>query len=280
MNVRIVSVILVLALASLACGFTIDLPRRSQPGPEVTESISVADPGSDETRLTISFGAGDLRLSPGAKNLVDGTVVYNVEDLKPEVVRSGNNIEIKQGNFKNLPVFNNMKNDWDLQLGGAPMDLTIQAGAYKANLELGGLSLKSLTVRDGASNVELSFSKPNLVEMSVLRYETGASTVKLAGLANANFSTLIFSGGAGNYSLGFDGELQRDATITIEVGFGDMDLVIPEGVNARVTIEGAALDINHDSSWTQNGNIYTQKGDGFTLTIIVKMAAGSLSLTD
>lgn len=280
MSVRIISVILVLALASLACGFTIDLPRRSQPGPEVTESISVADPGSDETRLTISFGAGDLRLSPGAKNLVDGTVVYNVEDLKPEVVRNGNNIEIKQGDFKNLPVFNNMKNDWDLQLGGAPMDLTIQAGAYKANLELGGLLLKSLTVRDGASNVDLSFSKPNLVEMSVLRYETGASTVKLAGLANANFSTLIFSGGAGNYSLGFDGELQRDATITIEVGFGDMDLVIPEGVNARVTIEGAALDINHDSSWTQNGNIYTQMGDGFTLTIIVKMAAGSLSLTD
>jgi hypothetical protein len=280
MNVRIVFVILVLAFASLACGFTVDLPERRQPGPEVTESISVADPGSDETRLTISFGAGNLKLSPGAKNLVDGTVVYNVEDLKPEVVRDGGRIEIKQGDFKNLPAFSNMKNEWHLQLGSAPMDLTIQAGAYRADLELGGLSLKSLTVRDGASNVELSFSKPNLVEMSVLRYETGASTVKLAGLANANFSTLIFSGGAGNYRLGFDGELQRDATVTIEAGFGDMDLVIPEGVNAGVTVEGAALDINYDSSWTRSGNIYTQKGDGFTLTIIVKMTAGTLSLTD
>jgi hypothetical protein len=286
MNLKIISAILVLALASMACGFTIDLPRRSQPGPEVTESITVTAPAlgggeaSDETRLTISFGAGNLTLSPGAKDLVDGTVVYNVEDLKPEVVRDGNSIEIKQGNFKNLPAFNNMKNEWDLQLGSAPMDLTIQGGAYDANYELGGLSLRSLTVRDGAAKVDLSFSKPNLVEMSILRYETGASTVKMAGLANANFSTLTFSGGAGNYTLGFDGELQRDATVTIEAGFGDVNLVIPEGVNARLIIESAAVDINHSSNWTQNGNVYVQKGEGPTLTIVIKMAAGSLSITD
>ena len=45
--------------------------------------------------------------------------------------------------------------------------------------------------------------------MSILRYETGASTVKLNGLANANFGTLIFSGGAGDYTLDFSGDLQR-----------------------------------------------------------------------
>src|SRR3546814_7166011 len=54
--------------------------------------------------------------------------------------------------------------------------------------ELGGLSLKSLEVKDGASNVDLSFSKSNLVEMSILQYTTGASDVKLTGLANANRS--------------------------------------------------------------------------------------------
>jgi hypothetical protein len=84
----------------------------------------VADPESDETRLSISFGAGKLTLSPGAKNLVDGTVVYNVDDFKPEIIKDGNNIEIKQGNFKSLPPFNDMKNEWDLKLGSAPMDLS------------------------------------------------------------------------------------------------------------------------------------------------------------
>jgi len=280
MNVKIISVILVLALASMACGFTIDLPERAKAGADVKESITVADPKSDETRLTISFGAGNLNLSPSAKDLVDGNVVYNIKELKPEVITNGNSIEIKQGNFKNLPPLDQMKNEWDLKLGKAPMDLILQAGAYDANFELGGLALKSLTVRDGAANVDLSFSELNQTEMSILRYETGASTVTLNGLANANFSTLIFSGGAGTYTLNFSGELQRNATIEIEAGFGDMNLVIPQDVNANVTVESAAVDINHNSNWSQNGNLYSQTGEGHTLTIIVKMAAGSLSLND
>lgn len=280
MNAKIILAILVLALVSMACGFSIDLPKRPKAGPEVKESITVADPKSDETRLTISFGAGKLTLSPGAESLVDGTATYNVKDLKPEIEKDGNSIEIKQGDFKSLPPLDDIKNEWDLKLGDAPLDLTVQAGAYEGKLELGGLTLKSLTVKDGAANVDLSFDEPNQTEMSVLRYETGASNVKLTGLANANFSTLTFSGGAGNYTLDFSGKLQRDAVVTIEAGLGDMSLVIPEDVNAVVTVEGAALNVNHSSGWNQNGQKYTQNGSGSTLTIIVKMSAGNLVITD
>lgn len=276
MNVKIILAILALSFASMACGFSIDLPERAKAGPEVKESITVADPDSDETRLSISFGAGKLILSPGAKHLVDGTVIYNVEDLKPEIIKDGNNIEIKQGNFKSLPPFRDMKNEWDLKLGNAPMDLVISAGAYEGILELGGLSLKSLEVKDGASNVDLSFSKPNRIEMSILRYSTGASDVKLTGLGNANFSTLAFSGGAGNYTLDFSGDWQQDAVATVDSGLGNVTLTIPENVKANVTVEGAAVNINQGSSWSQNGNTYVQKGDGFALTIVVKMAAGNL----
>lgn len=279
MNLKIISAILVLALVSMACGFSIDLPERAKAGPEVEESITVADPESDETRLTISFGAGKLTLSPGAQNLVDGTVIYNVADLKPEVKKNGNSIEIRQGDFKSLPAFDNMKNEWDLKLSDTPMDLVVQAGAYEGNLELGGLALQSLTVRDGAANVDLSFLEPNQTEMSVLRYETGASDVKLTGLANANFSTLAFSGGAGNYTLDFGGELQRDAVVTIESGLGNLSLIVPEDVDAVVTVESAAVNINHGSGWVQNGQKYVQNGSGPTLTIMVKMAAGNLSIT-
>ncbi len=280
MNVKIISAILVLALASMACGFSFDLPERQQAGPEVEESITVADPKSDETHLTISFGAGRLNLSPGANDLVDGTVIYNVEDLKPEIIKNGDSIEIKQGDFNGLPLFDDITNEWDLQLSDAPLDLTVQAGAYEGNLELGGLSIKSLTVRDGASHVDLSFMEPNQTEMSLLRYQTGASDVKLTGLANANFSTLAFSGGAGNYTLDFSGELQRDATVTVESGLGNLTLIVPEDVDAVVTVESAAVNISHDSDWAQNGQKYTQNGSGSTLTILVKMAAGNLVITD
>ncbi|NWG34839.1 MAG: hypothetical protein HXY42_10375 [Chloroflexi bacterium] len=277
---KIISAILVLALASLACGFDVNLPKSVTPGAEVEESITVTGSGSDEMRLTLSFGAGTLNLSPGAKNLVEGTAVYNVASLKPEVIQSEGSVEIKQGSLKNIANFNDIKNQWDLKLGAAPLDLTINAGAYSGNYELGGLVLTSLTVKDGAAQVQLSFSKSNLTDMSVLRYETGASNVTLSGLANANFSTLIFSGGAGNYKLDFNGELKRDGTVNISAGAGSVQLIIPKGVNAKVTVDSALASVSLSSSWSQNGNVYTQQGNGPTLIIIVKMAAGNLAITD
>jgi hypothetical protein len=280
MNAKIILAVLVLSLPTMACGFSVDLPNRPQVGPDVKESITVQDPKSETTRLSISFGAGNLKLSTGADNLVDGTVIYNVADLKPEVIESGSKIEIKQGNLTSLPPIKDIKNEWDLKLGAAPMDLVLAAGAYEGTIELGGLSLKSLDVKDGASHVDLSFSKPNLVEMSILQYRTGASDVKLTGLANANFSTMTFSGGAGNFTLDFGGDLQRDAVITIDSGLGNVSLMIPKEVNARVSVESAAVNINHGASWTQSGKEYVQEGSGPTLTFIVKMAAGNLLMSD
>ncbi len=277
MNVKILSVILVLALASMACGFSVDLGQ-PKAGPDVTESIRVAGSQEGDAEVRLEFGAGHLTLSPGAKDLVEGTIVYNFDDLKPEILERGSEVTIRQGNFESLPPFDDLKNEWDFALGDSPMDLTIEAGAYEGTLELGGLALKTLTVNDGASDVNLSFSAPNLVEMSALRYSTGASNVTLEGLANANFNTLVFNAGAGNYTLDFSGDLQRDATVSIDSGFSDIALVIPEGVNAVVTVDGALADVGFADGWVKNGNTYTQAGEGPTLTIIVNIGAGNINI--
>jgi len=276
----LLSFLAILALASLACSVSVNLPDAPTPGPEVTDQITVAAPSSEEARLKISFGAGELRLSPGAENdLVTGTATYNVPNFKPEIVKNSDGVEIKQNDFKTLNLID-LKNEWDLKLGSVPMELEINAGAYKGTYEFGGMALTSLTVKDGASDVSLAFSEPNQTEMSVFRYETGASNVELTGLANANFSTLIFNGGAGSYALDFSGELEQDATARVETGFGDLNLVIPRNMDARVTVEGAAVNVNHGSGWGESNRTYTQSGTGSTLTIIVKMGAGNITITD
>jgi hypothetical protein len=280
MNIKIISAILVLTLASLACGFSVDLPPRAETGPEIEESITVADPESDETRLSLNFGAGELKLSSGAEGLVEGTALYNVENLKPEIIENGGNIEIKQGDLENFLPADNLKNRWDLQLGNTPMDLTIEAGAYEGNMELGGLALNNLIVKDGAAHVNLSFSEPNLVEMSHLAYSTGASEVTLSGLANANFETFDFDSGAGSYTLDFSGELQRDASVKINSGLSELILIVPEGVNATLTIEGGLTDINTGTGWSQSGSTYSHEGSGPTLTITVNMGAGTITLKE
>jgi hypothetical protein len=279
MNTKLISAFLVLTLASLACGANIDLPKMPTPGPDVTDEIRVPAPKTDEANLRLAFGAGEMTLAPGAKELVAGTATYNYAAFKPEVNIDGVNVEVKMSKIKGIPSFDNLKNKWDLKLGDTPMDLTIESGAYDGNFELGGLSINNLTIKDGAANVELAFSESNLVEMSTFRYETGASDVKMTGLANANFSMFDFSSGAGDYTLDFTGDLQRNASVKVSSGLSNIIIVIPETVNAVVTVDGGASNVSAGSNWGISGNVYKQKGEGPTLTFVVEIGAGNVTLT-
>jgi len=281
MNAKIISAFLMLAFASLACGFTIDLPKAPTVGPDVTDEITVPVPDAENVSLRLSFGAGDMTLSPGAKKLVEGTAKYNYAEFEPVVDVEEGDVRIQMGNedFNGFPALKDLKNEWDFKLGDTPMDLTIESGAYNGKFELGGLSLNNLTIKDGAANVELAFSEPNLVEMSIFSYETGASDVTMSGLANANFSLLDFSSGAGDYTLDFSGDLQRDASIKISSGFSNTIISIPEEVDAVVTIDSGASNVSVGSSWSKNGNVYKQKGEGPTLTFVIEIGAGNVTLT-
>jgi len=229
--------------------------------------------------LSISFGAGDLKLSPGSSNLVDGTATYNIPALKPQITTDAGGVQIKQGDLNGIAYPGQIQNNWDLKLGNTPMDLTVNAGAYNGTYELGGLSLTGLTIKDGAANVQLSFSQANQTDMSLFRYETGASSVKLSGLSNANFNTMIFNSGAGNYTLDFAGALKRDATVTISSGLSNIILVIPQSVKASVTAEGGLANVSAGSGWTGSGSEYSQEGTGPQLTILIKTGAGNVTLT-
>ena len=271
--------IAVLAIASLACG--VQLPKAPTPGPDVTDKISVETLDSKSVDLKLSFGAGEMTLAPGAKKLVEGTATYNYPAFKPVVTSDAGNVRIGMSdvNFNAFPSTKDLKNIWDLKLGGAPMGLSIESGAYKGTFEFGGLALYGLDIKDGAAEVTLNFSEPNQTEMSVFHYETGASNVKMTGLANANFGLLDFSSGAGDYTLDFSGDLQRDASVKISSGLSNIIIIVPEGVNAVVTVDGGASNINAGSGWSQNGKVYTQKGTGPTLTFAITIGAGNVTLT-
>ncbi len=275
---------LILALSSLACSLTVNIPvEKVTTGPVREEAINVPASAAEVTDLTLAFGAGDLEIEGGAEDaLVSGAAKYNVDDFKPKVtLHADGKVSLETGNLNlnGIPTFNDkIENRWDLKLGPQPMDLTINAGAYQANLALGDLALRSLTVNDGAADVRLSFSEPNRIEMERLTYTTGASNVRLKGLANANFAEMTFHSGAGDYTLDFSGELQRDGKVSIDSGISNLVLVAPEGMSVRLIFEGGMTSIKAGKGWEQDGKTYIHAGQGPTLTITVNMSAGNLVL--
>jgi hypothetical protein len=276
-------IILIPSLLLSACSFTISLPVAQKAGPTVVDQINVPLPSNttQAVNLNLKFGAGILKLNSGASALVSGTATYNVADFKPTVTVTASSVSIEQGNWRltGIPDISNIKNEWDLALGSAPIALTIDAGAYHAEYELGGLALTSLSISDGAADTKLNFASPNLAEMSLLSYSTGASNVSLTGLGNANFANIKFDSGAGNYTLDFSGQFKRDANVHIGTGVSNLTLVIPSGIPVQVTVDGALSNVTYDSGWTKNSNIYSQTGSGPKLTIVVEIGAGNLTLT-
>lgn len=277
-------ILVVTMLVTMGCGFTFTIPVSDvKTGPTVIEEVEVPIPeGAEVVDLTFGFGAGEMRLSPGDENLlVRGTATYNVDDFKPDIITSGDSVRINTGDLelKGFPNFaEQLVNEWNFELAPVPMNLRVEAGAYQGRMELGGLALESLRVIGGASEVKLVFSEPNLIPMSLLRYDTGASSVTLEGLANANFDKMRFEGGAGEFSLDFSGELQRDATITVDAGLSSVKIIVPRGVNAKVFFDGGLSNVDVQGNWEKVGNVYSTSGDGPRLTINVNLGAGNLEL--
>jgi hypothetical protein len=93
------------------------------------ESKSVELGRAETVSVELKIGVGELRVSGGAKKLLEADFLYNVPPWKPE---------------------------WNLSLNDAvPMDLKIECGVGKSNFELGGLMLTGLDVQTGVGETTL-----------------------------------------------------------------------------------------------------------------------------
>jgi hypothetical protein len=278
---RILFLISILVLATMACSVTLNMPEKQETGPSETIDINEAAPSETPPEVVIQMGAGKLELRGGGSDaLIEGTVEYNVVAWKPEITRDGREVRISQGDMKRLTVGanNNIINLWDLRLGSMPLSLTIEAGAYESTLDLSGLALTSLRIADGAAKTDVLFDMPNPVEMDSFTYETGASSIKLEGLGFANFDEMSFKGGAGNYTLDFSGTLQRDADVYIDGGLGNFTVIVPKDTAARVLVEGGLKNVSPQGTWNVRNGEYRTEGTGPLLRIEVNIGVGNLTL--
>lgn len=285
-TLKIIFVTSIFLLASIACSLDFNIPITTdiKTGETVTESINIPSLVDDGTpvSLHLNFGAGEMNLFPGEGDfLVNGEAIYNVTDFKPKITQGEHLVKIETGSLEinGIPNFNKkVKNTWNLTLGSSPTDLTIKAGAYVGNFELGGTSLSDLYISDGASQVDINFQQPNEIQMGTFRYETGASNISLENLANANFDTMIFQSGAGDYKLDFSGQLQRDATIFIETGLSSLRILVPKSTHVELEVEGGLTNITTRGDWVHSGTHYSIPGSGAVLKITLEMNAGNLIL--
>src|SRR5574340_55211 len=268
-------------LVTLSCSFTVNAPKVTT---GETKTFTVNEPaptGNEPAKVDVQMGAGKLNIAGGAANLVEGTIRYNVFAWEPKVTREGNLTNIHQGTEKEIKIpDDNVVNEWDLKLGSTPIDLAVSAGAYEGIMDLSGIALTNVNIKDGARKATIQINSQNPVEMDIFEYKTGPSQVKITGLGNANASTLKFDGGAGDFTLDFSGKLQRDLMVDVKTGVSSLNIIIPNDIPARVTISGGLNNISPQGTWTIAGNSYEKSGTGPKIEITLEMGVGSLTLVN
>lgn len=204
---------------------------------EVTTSRQAT--GSDPVRVQVSYGAGTFRVAPGGAGLLYRMRLrYDEEIFEPKAEFRGNRLELglESVGGSTRRVRTRTGGEMELTLGrGVPLDLRLEFGAVKADLDLGGLSLTGLEVSTGASQSTLDVSEPNPARLERATLEVGAAEFVARRLGNLNARRIRVDTGVGDVRLGFEGSWRDDAHVDIKMGLGAVELRFPEGLGVRLT---------------------------------------------
>src|SRR5215212_1888822 len=162
--VVVLSIVMMAATAVIAgaCGMQ-PSGTQQQVGKMQEESKSVDPKNAQSARAQLKMGAGELNVTGGADQLMEGDFSYNVSEWKPKVSYdvSGQKGEllVKQGSANSGSLDGKARNEWDISFNDeVPTDLMVKVGAGESDLDLDSLTLSGLDLNMGAgkSTVDLT----------------------------------------------------------------------------------------------------------------------------
>jgi len=219
------------------------IPFTSEANEMKGESRIISLEEVDSLMVKIKFGIGELVINPGEKkDIFEGNFQYERSLLKPnvhyEIIGTKGYLNLSQSIKEDIDLWPSYKNRWSLKLpSDIPLQIYINTAAYIGEINLTNLKIENFYLNSGASQTNIVFDQPNLIDLKNINIKTGASTVKISGLANANFDMLDFAGGAGRYTFDFSGNLTKKSKVNIDTGAAKVILKIPSTIGTRIIIK-------------------------------------------
>jgi hypothetical protein len=276
--------LLLLATAALGCNRG---PRVNPAWRTVTATQGLR--GEHSMTINVQYGAGRFHLTPGT-----GDELYRMQlrydentfmpvreyDAATQTLRlgvkgrSGGRIRVRSRH-------NDAPPSMDLALTPSiPLTLNLEMGAVEADADLGGLNLRHVTFRTGASESHLRYTRPNAAPCEELTIEAGAAELHAEQLANANCARVSFNGGVGEVTLDFSGTWRRSMTANINVGVGSLKLRLPRVVGVSVQLNRFLASFDA-AGFEKHGDTYVTtnfEGARYRLVMNVNASIGGVDV--
>jgi hypothetical protein len=239
--------------------------------------------GERELTVAVQYGAGDLRIAPAPSGLL-----YRMQLRHDERQTRALAAYDRAAGTLRLGIEGTGSRQRGSRGGGnaaidlaptVPIALRLEFGAGRADVELGGMAIRSLEVATGASETTLRWSAPNRIAATELRISSGASRMRVGGLGNARAERIRYDGGVGEAILEFDGAWRSGTDVAVEMGLGSVTLSFPRALGVRIESR-STLSRFSPAGMERRGDAWYSPGyDGAAQRVTVRVGAALGAVT-
>lgn len=243
------------AIASSSCIFLWD-----DWGEARFATVRESQPASGEKsiRVSVRLNIGTLEVEPGpADQAYELDLEYNELAFEPQLSYEVQD-QIGRLHFElsgeGRSVAKVVKTRLNLRLNPEiPLDLQAATGVGESQIDLSGMTVKSLRLENGVGETELFLLKPNRSTCEHITLRSGVGSLKVTGLGNLRFEHLDFQGGVGGSTLDFSGSWDQAGSAEIDVGIGGIEILLPRNIGAEVEFSKSFLSNISLSGFQQRG---------------------------
>ena len=233
--------------------------------------------GEREIRVHVNYGAGTLRVAPGEPGtLYRMELRYDQEITEPRTRYEDERLEIgmdRVGTGMRIGS-SDESGQLDLELTTEiPLRLNLEFGAAKADLDLGGLAVRELSVETGASDTRIDVAEPNPVELELASFEAGAANLVATGLGNLNAERVRLEARAGKATFDFSGEWRRDAEVEVDLDLGALELRFPRGLGVQLVADVFLTSVDAQEMYRRGDTYLSSDWDAAETRVIVDIDA-------
>jgi Cell wall-active antibiotics response 4TMS YvqF len=172
--------------------------------------------------------------------------------------------------------------DWRVQLTRrAPLELSIEAKAATAMIDLTGLPLRRFSLSSGASQTTVRFDAANPELMSVMDANVGAGGMTIIGLGNSGASESRIESSIGDVTLDLGGRWLRDMQIVVSSTVGNVKITAPPTVGIELQSTGLLARESFDGTFVKTNGSWRSTNFGTAavrIRIVVKSMLGKVEL--
>jgi hypothetical protein len=248
-----------------------------------TVTMSRQATGEKAVDVRVRFGAGHLKIQPGDPGtLYRMHLRYDEESFEPVASYDGGRLDLGvDGKKHNLRWGKKDPQEMELLLArDLPMTLALEFGAVEADVDLGGLRMSRLDLHTGASESRIDVSQPNPLRMAQATLEVGAADFRVQNLGNLNAELITVDAGVGHVVLDFQGEWQGDATVSVDMGLGALELRFPEGLGVKLMKDTFLTSLDSEGLVKRGDAYYSVDWEDarYRVTVTVDAALGSIDV--